>query len=83
MLKSEEGRREILARAKSLKDSEKFKKFCVTPDLTRKQQLVNKELRTQLRKFKSEDKTKAKIKFGKVIKNLQGGKVVVLYPTSH
>jgi hypothetical protein len=81
-LKSGEGRREILARAKSLKDSEKFKKFFITPDLTRKQQLVDKELRAQLRKFKSEGEIEAKIKFGKVIKNLQGGRVVVLYPTS-
>jgi hypothetical protein len=40
-LKSGEGRREILERAKSLKDSEKFKKFFIVPDLTRKQ-LVDK-----------------------------------------
>jgi hypothetical protein len=49
MLKSGEGRREILARAKSLKDCEKFKKFFITPDLTRKQHLVDKERRAQLR----------------------------------
>jgi hypothetical protein len=60
-----------LARAKRLKDSEKFKKFFITPDVTRKQQLVDKELRAQLRKFKSEGETEAKIKFGKMMKNLQ------------
>jgi hypothetical protein len=81
MLKAMEGKREILIRAKSLKDSEKFKKFFITPDLTRKQQLVDKELRAQLRKFKSEGETEVKIKFGQVIKNLPGGQVVVLYPT--
>jgi hypothetical protein len=42
---------------------------------------VDKELRAQLRKFKSEGETEAKIKFGQVIKNLPGGQVVVLYPT--
>jgi hypothetical protein len=36
MLKQLEGKKEILARAKLLKEAEKFKKMFISPDLTRK-----------------------------------------------
>ncbi len=73
-----ESRKEILARAKSLKETESFKKIFITPDLTRKQQELDKNLRLQLRKIRDEGETLAKIKYGKIMKNVQGGQVVVL-----
>ena len=41
--KSEESKVEILQRAKQLKDHVAFKKVFITPDLTRKQQEVDKK----------------------------------------
>ena len=79
ILKRVDCRKEILIRAKSLKESDRFKKVFITPDLTRKQQEVDKELRKQLRKFKDDGEVGAKIQHGKVVKNLSSGQVVVLY----
>ena len=77
-LKSVEGRNEILKRAKGLKDMEEFGKTFIVPDLTRKQQEVDKALRENVRKFRLEGELHVMIRKGKVIKN-EGGKQVVLY----
>jgi hypothetical protein len=79
MLKRIESRKEILVRAKELKDTTAYKKVFVTPDLTRKQQEKDKELRDQLRRFRDGGESTARIKFGKIVKNGEGGREVVLY----
>jgi hypothetical protein len=78
-VKTFEGRSDILKRAKSLKEIDSYKKVFITPDLTRKQQLVDKELRDQVKKFRSEGAINVVISGGKVVKNLGSGKVQVLY----
>ena len=44
-INSYEGKTEILQRAKMLKDIQSFKRIFITPDMTRQQQAVDKELR--------------------------------------
>lgn len=84
MIKTLDGKKEILARAKQLKENDKFKRMFISPDLTRKQQEMDKELRNQLKKFREEGETEAKIRFGKVVKNGRGGREEVLYqPPNH
>jgi hypothetical protein len=78
-IKSVEGRAEILRRAKELKENEKFSKVFITPDLTRKQQTSDKELRSQLKKLRDEGLENIRIKNGKIIKNLPNGQVQVVY----
>ncbi len=78
-LKSMESKYEILRHAKELKDSTEYKKIYVSLDLTRKQQVIDKELRQQLKHIREEGEKDAKIKAGKVIKNLPDGQVRVLY----
>jgi hypothetical protein len=79
MLKRLEGKKEILARAKLLKEVEKFKKMFISPDLTRKQQEKDKELRSQLKLIRETGVMGARIKNGKVIKNETGGREIVLF----
>ncbi len=79
-VKSLESKTEILKRAKQLKEINSFKKVFISPDLTRKQQKVDKDLRDQVKKFKGEGHDNVRIKSGKVVKNDQGGQVVILYP---
>jgi hypothetical protein len=79
ILKSLDSRKEILVRAKNLKEIDTYSKVFITPDLTRKQQERDKELRSQLRRIRDEGETGAKIRYGKVVKNGQGGRDVVLY----
>jgi hypothetical protein len=69
MLKRLEGKKEILARAKLLKEVEKFKKMLISPDLTRKPQQKDKEFRRQLKSIRETGVMGARIKNGKVIKN--------------
>ena len=83
ILKSVDSKKEILARAKQLKECEKFKRIFISPDLTRKQQEVNKELRIQLKRTREAGETEAKIKFGKIVKNVRGGREEVLYQPRH
>jgi hypothetical protein len=68
MLKRLEGKKEILATAKLLKEVEKFKKMFISPDLTRKQQEKDKELRRQLKLIRETGVMGARIKNEKVIK---------------
>jgi hypothetical protein len=79
MLKRLEGKKEILARAKLLKEVEKFKKMFISADLTRKQQEKDKELRRQLKLIRETGVMGARIKNGKVIKNETGGRESVLF----
>lgn len=74
-------RRDILHAAPKLKDNDTYKKIFVTPDLTRKQQAADKELRDKLKDFRKEDKEgDFKIKKGKIVKNEKGREVVVYPP---
>jgi len=62
-----------------LKDNEKFKRMFISPDLTRKQQALDKELRIQLKKFHAEGDRCVRIKFGKIVKNNRGGREEILF----
>jgi len=76
-----EGKNEILRRAKMLKN-EGFEKVFLQPDLTVKQQGVDKKLRDELKRLRSTGETDIKIKSGKIIKNESGGQVKILYQIS-
>ena len=78
-IKSADGKKEILVRARSLKETMSFKRIFITPDLTRKQQSADKELRMKLKQFREQGETGAKIKYGKIVKNVDGQGEVVLY----
>ena len=79
VVKTMDGKKQILSRAKDLRDVEKFKRMFISPDLTRKQQTVDKELRTELKKIREQGEVSAKIKYGKIIKNVRGEREEVLY----
>jgi len=77
-VKSVEGKIELLKRAKLLKN-EGYEKVFLQPDLTLKQQEIDKKLRDELKRLRSAGETDIKIKAGKIIKNEEGGQVTVLY----
>ena len=81
-LKTLEGRREMLTRAKNLRHIERFKKLFITPDLTKRQQETDKILRMKLREFRDGGESSAKISYGKIIKNGPGGIEQVLFEIS-
>jgi hypothetical protein len=83
VVKSLDGKKEILSRAKELKNVEQFKKMFISPDLTRKQQRVDKELRTELKKFREQGEDTAKIRYGKIIKNVSGKEIVLYQVEQH
>ena len=84
-VKTVEGRTEMLKRAKELKASG-FSKVFIAPDLTRKQQMIDKELREKLKEFRNEvgdgEKNMFRIKYGKISKNKKGNQEVIVYPTT-
>jgi len=82
VLKSFEAKVEIMKRVKLFKEHEEYKEIYITPDLTRKQQDSDKQLRAELKKLKEQGETSAKIKKGKIVKNLQNGKMEILYQLS-
>ena len=51
----------------------------ISPDLTRKQRGEDKQLRTELVRLREQGEVTAKIKYGKIIKNVRGGREQVLY----
>ena len=59
---------EILQRAKQLKDHMAFKKVFITPDLTHKQQEVDKKLRDKLKELRTNGSDEYRIKRGKIVK---------------
>jgi len=50
-IKTNEARNEILKKARDLKDCEDFKRVYIAPDLSRKQQECDKDLREHVKKF--------------------------------
>lgn len=82
-IKNMDGRKEILSRAKNLKDTEEFKRMFISPDLTRRQQEADRELRQQLKRIREGGVQEARIKNGKIVKNVRGGREEILYqPTN-
>ena len=81
VVKSLEGKIEIIKRAKQLKDSNDFKKIFISPDLTRKQQLEDKELRDKLKACRQEDHSGARIIIngGKIVMEKEHGQRIVLF----
>lgn len=79
LLKRAESRKEILIRAKDLKRVEAYSKVYITPDLTRKQQEKDKELRWHLKKAREEGEPNARIRNGKVVVKNEDGREIVLY----
>jgi phosphopantetheine adenylyltransferase len=77
-----EGRSEILKRAKNLRESEDFKGVYISPDLTRQQQLQDKELRDKLKQYRQDGETGVKIRNGKIIKVREDGAPVILFDAS-
>lgn len=76
-LKTLESKKEILIRAKSLKETAAYKRMFIAPDLTKKQQAEDKELRRQLKEFRDKGESGVKIKSGKVVKNVAGHEEVL------
>jgi len=72
MIKTLDGRKQILSRVKDLKGVESYKRFFISPDLTRKQQTIDNQLRTELKRLRECGEVSAKIKYGKIIKNGRG-----------
>src|SRR6267154_179082 len=81
-VKTVEGRSEMLKRAKQLKDND-FKNVYIAPDLTRKQQLFDKNLRERLKQFRNDaeegERNLFRIKSGKIIKNEKGKQELIMY----
>lgn len=78
-LKTMEGRKEILTRAKNLRNIDRYKRLFITPDLTKKQQEMDKALRMKLKEIREGGDREAKINNGKIVKNGVGGQVLVLF----
>ena len=72
-VRSMDSKTELLRRAKELKDITEFKCIFISPDLTQKQQKVDKDLRDHLKKFRGEGQDNVRIKSGKVVKKRTGG----------
>jgi hypothetical protein len=66
-----------------LKEVEKFKKMFISPDLTRKQQEKDKELRRQLKLIRETGVMRARIKNGKVIKTRQKAEKLCYFSSQH
>jgi hypothetical protein len=81
VVKTLEGKIEIIKRAKQLKDVSEFNKIYISPDLTRKQQLEDKELRDKLKSFRKDDHTGARIiiKGGKIVMEKADGQRSILF----
>ena len=77
-IKMRDGKQEILKRAKNLKDSLTYRRVYIIPDLIRKAQEVDKELRLKVKHFKENGESSARIKSGKVVKNGKHGGVAIL-----
>ena len=76
-----ESKKEILQKANSL-SSGIFNKVFIAPDLTKKQQEHDKDLREHVKLFREEyndQEIKIKLKGGNVVKNEQGKQDIVLY----
>src|SRR6267154_2786093 len=77
-----EGRSEMLKRAKQLKDND-FKNVYIAPDLTRKQQLFDKDLRERLKQFRNDaeegERDLFRIKSGKIKKNEKEEQELIMY----
>jgi hypothetical protein len=61
-----------------LKEVDKFKRVFISPDMTRKQQERDRELRRQLKSIQ-EAETDAQINNGNVNKNVTGGTEEILF----
>jgi len=60
-IKTNEAPNEIQKRARDLKDCEDFKRVYIAPDLTKKQQECDKDLREHVKKFREEGHQNVKI----------------------
>jgi len=73
-----EDKRKALYNAKKLAGIDKFANIYISPDLTRKQQELEKKLRDKFRALKGEGLTNIKINRGKIIQG-EGHGMKVLY----
>ena len=72
-------RRTIMKNATNLKNEPKYERIYVSPDLTRKQQEMDKTLRDKVKALRAEGIEGVKISKGCVVKEANGGKREVLY----
>ena len=69
-------RKKLLAKAKDLKHMDQFSKIYIVPDLTRVQQLEDKKIRDQVKKYRQEGEIGVRIERGKIVRGSRGGQVV-------
>ena len=76
-------RRTIMKKAINLKKEPKYEKIYVSPDLTRKQQEMDKALRDKVKELRAQGVEGVKINKGCVVKEVEGGTREVLYNPNH
>lgn len=74
-----ESRKEVLSRAKLLKDNKDYEWTFITPDLTRNQQKEDKELRDRLKDLRLNGEKDCVIRRGQIVKNGPSGQATVIY----
>ena len=67
-LESVKNKREILMKAKKLREAERWERVFVTPDLTPKERQQNKELREELKQRTKDGEEGLVIRRGKIVK---------------
>jgi hypothetical protein len=55
---------------------DQFSKIYIVPDLTRVQQLEDKKIRDQVKKYRQEGEIGVRIERGKIVRGSRGGQVV-------
>ena len=70
-------KRQIMGKAKSLKENETYAKTYITPDLTRKQQKEDKTLRDRVKDLRKDGVKGVKIERGEVVRWENGVKEVL------
>ena len=76
-IESPEARRLILKKASTLKSNKKYEKIYVVPDLTRKQQEEDKQLRDKLKEYRRQGMEGIKISRGCIVKEEGSGREVL------
>ena len=66
-MKNIDSKKEILKRAKELRDTMEYKRVCISPDLTRLQQDADKDLGDRVSDFRDKER-RMQIKSGKIVK---------------
>ena len=82
-MKNADAKMKVLTEAPKLKKFPEYKKVFVMQDLTRRQQEVDKVLRTKLKEQRERGATGLKIKKGKIVHCVDGTELVYYTPPPH